>query len=147
MATEVLEAIIDNQTIPREVHHDLESFILVLFYAMYRRALINNPANDLLRAEFARYFGCTTLDGITSARVKLQIGQPQLRRCVSDRWNVMLLFASRLLHSQNAIESEIREDFKGKGYISKLKSPGGQRDSITYDNIFEMLDVVLKEVI
>jgi hypothetical protein len=107
MATEVLEAIVQRRVISRDVHHDLESFIWVIIYAIYKHTILDTTLDSKLHGEvaqeFKEYFGGGTLREILVYRSRAQNTQPQLRAChpTDGVLNFLLLRCSRMLHDQN----------------------------------------------
>jgi hypothetical protein len=107
MATEVLEAIVRRQVISRDVHHDLESFIWVIIYAIYKHTILDTTLDSRLHGEVAQefkdYFGGGTLREILLHRGRAQSEQPQLRACHPPEGvlNFLLIECSRLLYNQN----------------------------------------------
>ncbi|KAI0960870.1 hypothetical protein AcV7_000129 [Taiwanofungus camphoratus] len=76
MAEELLNAIDTGVTISRDVHHDLESFALVLIYVIYRHTLVEQKESGQdvadLRAEFHERFGGNSATDIIKRRRFLQ---------------------------------------------------------------------------
>lgn len=90
IAKEVLDGYRKRNPVARDVHRDLESFLLVIIYALYRRFVKLNPRDIELRTEYQLLFGSIAWDQISAGRNELFLGNPlpKLRRTVAneDLW-------------------------------------------------------------
>jgi hypothetical protein len=115
MAIEVLRAVLNKSPVPRETHHDLESLLRVIIYAIYRRTIesIKIGSAAAVQREFVAYFGGSTVQKILDVRRRAQEGQPELRKCVgSPRLLELLAGCSVLLLSQNPVRFVDDTDLK-----------------------------------
>ena len=148
MATEVLRAVADGKTISREVHHDLESFILVIIYVIYKHTVLDPQLDATLRreaaVEFQNYFGGVDLRKIIILRGAAQNHQDKLRACHPPDGFVfyILTMCSRMLVKQNPPRSlgPIPEMFQDDSSEAELTTP----TFISYEALEKMLQRALK---
>ncbi|KAL4259147.1 Protein kinase domain-containing protein [Pleurotus pulmonarius] len=80
MAAELLEALEKGKGVRHEVHHDLESFVWVLAYAvsrhLQRRSGLGEAVKAELRQHFVRSYGRFLFADITDARISLRPLRP-----------------------------------------------------------------------
>jgi hypothetical protein len=113
IAKEVLDGYRSKKSVARDVHHDLESFLLVIIYSLYKRFTMLNPKDDTLHAEFQLLFGHVTVTDISAARSHLTMSEPlpELRRIVADRHLVYLIgLCCRCIELQNQLKDGIKVD-------------------------------------
>jgi hypothetical protein len=155
MATEVLNATVRDKAISRHVHHDLESFIWVIFYAIYKHTVLDPSLGSTFRAkvaqEFKDYFGGGTLREILLHRGTAQSEQPELRAChpTEGVLNFLLLRCSRMLYDQNPpnpVTAQLPKAYQDK-YASRVANPQPvlvKKTEITYEHMETMLQVALE---
>ena len=148
MATEVLRAVADGKTISREVHHDLESFIWVIIYAIYKHTVLDPQLDATLRTEaaveFQNYFGGVDLRKIILHRAEAQNHQDKLRACHPPDGFVFYLLSmcSRMLVKQNPLRSlgPIPEMFQDDSSEAELNT----QTFITYEALETMLQAIVE---
>lgn len=146
MAIEVLDAIVHKGTpVPRAVHHDLESFLWVIMYAVYKQTCAANPRNSPLQEEFDRCFGQGELRAVVYGHNLAMRDRPELEKCLQGSLKSLLYVASELLNSQNPRKMVPPEELEGyRSLLSFTHKPAAPRENITYKNLYEMLDVALR---
>src|SRR5882724_1890501 len=113
MALEVLEAILHGKvTVPCNVHHDLESLLWVIIYAIYKHCVNIDGNNEELKKEFKTFFGVTSMEKIVIVHYHaISRSQPILRKCLQGKDQeslfFMLLASSNLLLDQNPVVRDI----------------------------------------
>lgn len=146
MALEVLEAISHGKaTVPRDVHHDLESLLWVVLYTIYKHCVNVNGNNEELKKEFKTFFGATSIEKIVIVHYHaISRGQSILRKCLQskgqERLFFMLLVSSNLLLDQNPVVRDITPQMQAY-FDRRRKGKTQERALITYADLFEMLDV------
>jgi hypothetical protein len=139
MALEILKSAIDGKVATHDVHHDLESFILVIIYALYMNTLAipEHQSNEALQSEFEGVFGGGSLREIYDRRHSVADGLEVLAENVSQRLAFLLALCSVLVENQNRTPvscipgySRIPEDFGSSRPEPVL---------ITYEALFKAL--------
>jgi hypothetical protein len=146
MALEVLEAISQGTaTVPRDVHHDLESLLWVIMYAIYKYCINVDGNNEELKKEFKTFFGATSMEKIVMIHYyAISRGQPKLRKCLrglgQERLFFVLLASSDLLLYQNpAVQDDVTPQMQA--YFNRTrKGKTQERAVIAYADLFDMLD-------
>jgi len=144
----------EDEVISRHVHHDLESFIWVIFYAIYKHTVLDTTLDSTLRDEVAQdfkyHFGGGTLYEILTHRTVAQYNQSRLRACHPGEGilNFLLSKCSYMLFHQNpppslrnAIPKVFADLIASAGhevYVPLVPTP------ITYNALEKMLRVALK---
>ncbi|KAL6299498.1 hypothetical protein BKA93DRAFT_806666 [Sparassis latifolia] len=155
MALELLEAIKTGKTVVRDVHHDLESFVYVLFYVLYKRILAEpRPADrqrdwNALQAEYFRIFAGATVSLIIAGRNGLvRTGPRELRRWLNRtgqrRLSDFAVICSRLIIAQNPPEEDEEDEEEEQTKRLQKWENTSVRKLMTYDKLFEACDDVLK---
>ncbi|KAF5383054.1 hypothetical protein D9615_004941 [Tricholomella constricta] len=144
IALAVLVSILDEKPIARTVHHDLESFLLVVIYSLYRRELSRRPKNEKLRIEYEEIFGKVKLREIRTARALLHGRLNVLVSILDLPAGVLLVLCLRRIKNQNLefpttkpTPAELFTDDAKKALINV---------PITYEDIYEDLDKVMEAV-
>ncbi|KAG5730583.1 hypothetical protein E4T56_gene21025 [Termitomyces sp. T112] len=119
----ILRAALNSKIIVRTEHHDMESFLLVFFYALTRRALIQHPKNERVREIFHDVFLCTDLSKLRWERKALWVGAfAPVQRCLSEELAALACFLAGVMSAQNeVVDDELRPLLNFKG--SKFSSP------------------------
>jgi hypothetical protein len=147
MALEVLKGIIRNEPVQRDVHHDLESFLWVIIYAIYRHTLADakHQQNKELQTEFKEYFGKTTLREL-ARRPFTEFGAEVLVK-ISGREEKLLLHDSTLMiRAQNPRRELDTEKYRGDmGDLEMESSPIPEPVKITYGKVIKMLRKIVPE--
>jgi hypothetical protein len=131
----------------RDAHHDLESFLLVIIYSLYRRFTKLHPNDQLLDKEYKRVFGSITLDQISDGRsymyARKSIALPELTRIVANVDLEFLVDAScRLIHLQNLPIEDNTKSRRGPKGGDLPRMPLGQL--ITYDEVNTIIEKFLE---
>jgi hypothetical protein len=147
IAKGILDGFAKKRHVARDVHHDLESFLLVIIYSFYRRFTMLHPYDTELRQEYHDLFGNISPSQISAQRNQMfmEDALPELSRTIADdglRYLVGIF--CRLIHVQNLPKVD---------YVSQLRSsfkpnaPGGPglplRQLITYDQVDMYLKALL----
>ena len=132
----------------RGVHHDLESFILVLFYAAMKRGLESrawdtHPEAHRIRKLYCTVFGGHTIDEIVTGRSKLVHPRPDCLLDALEKPMYQLLLGCRnLLHRQygdrdsnNPLADEINQ------VVSSRK-----RSIITYGELYQIYNIAIRRL-
>jgi hypothetical protein len=147
MAIEILTAISQTKpTVPREVHHDLESYLWVIIYTIYKHTCAANPTNRPLQTEFKRYFGGYDLMGIVASRYEMIVRQPELQKCIGRTLKLLVRASTRLILDQNPLIREVEKVEEDEQFQSMLAFPlvkPVERTAITYEYVFSMLGATL----
>ncbi|KAI0935651.1 hypothetical protein AcV5_004012 [Taiwanofungus camphoratus] len=151
MAEELLNAIDAGVTISRDVHHDLESFALVLIYVIYRHTLVEQKqlGQDVadLRAEFHELFGGNSATDIIKRRRFLQATNLRhLLRSQSDDMWFMITACWEGVKAQNPINDmpvvHAQEYVKRRGRSYGFVGTKAIK-YLTYDDLIEACNIVL----
>jgi serine/threonine protein kinase len=138
LAKEILDSFHRKTPAAYDVHHDLESFLLVIIYSLYRRFTKLNPSDDALHEEFHQLFGGVMVDDIFAARRDLSQLLPQLRRIVANQYLVYLIaLCCRFIDLQN----QLKKDTLRKQWPNL--PPKQLRQLITYDQ----LDMYIRQLL
>jgi hypothetical protein len=111
IAKEVLDGYRSKKLVARDVHHDLESFLLVVIYSLYQRFTMLNPKDDALHAEFQLLFGHVTVEDISAARSHLSMSEPlpELRRIVAgEPLTFLIVLCCRIIDIQNQLIGDMK---------------------------------------
>ncbi|KAH8094549.1 hypothetical protein BXZ70DRAFT_947969 [Cristinia sonorae] len=149
MAIELVEAMTDDNVIEHQVHHDVESIIWVLAYAIGRRLINDNSkADDKVKKQiskfFARAWDCGSLDAIVTAKSALaplklpKLIRPLLPGPILSALEQLIL----LMHRQMSHEVQIRQVKRKKLNPLSLPLQGGP---LTHNDILRILDECVKE--
>jgi hypothetical protein len=86
IAKEILDGFVKKRHVVRDVHHDLESFLLVIIYSVYRRFTALHPYDTELRQEYQDLFGNISPAEISDKRNRMfmEHALPELRRTVAN---------------------------------------------------------------
>ncbi|OJA21145.1 hypothetical protein AZE42_10005 [Rhizopogon vesiculosus] len=163
MASELLEKMLSSRAneksnnevhsaeIKRGVHHDLESFILVLFYAAIRRGLESkvwrqHPELHRINHLYRQMFGGHTIEEITSGRSALVHPIPQYLFLALDPPMRQLLYGCRILLQRqystafnDPFETEVDEELQA----SSERKP---EQIITYENLYSVYRVATRNL-
>ncbi|KAH8094557.1 hypothetical protein BXZ70DRAFT_948014 [Cristinia sonorae] len=149
MAIELVEAMMDDNVIEHQVHHDMESIIWVLAYAIGRRLINDNSEADDETKEkiskfFARAWGCGSLDAIVTAKsalVPLKLPKP-IRPLLPGPILSVLRQLSLLMYRQMTHEVQIRQMKRKELNPLSLPLQGGP---LTHNDILGILDKCVKK--
>jgi len=135
-------------TMERGVHHDLESFILVLFYAAIKRGLESRawdqrPEINSIRDLYRSVFGGHTIEDITTGRMRLVNPRPDCLLNALDKSMYQLLLGCRNLlqrqygdrDSNNPLADEINQ------VVSSQK-----RSIITYGELYQIYNIAIRRL-
>jgi len=157
MATELLEEMLSGpagqknkiQVNPAKmehgVHHDLESFTLVLFYAAMKRGLESgawdtHPEVQRIRKFYCTAFGGHTIDEIVTGRARLLIPKPDFLLDALDEPMFHLLFGCRSLlqHQYDDLHHSRKNE------INQLLG-NQQRKIITYGELYGVYKIAISK--
>ncbi|OAX34308.1 hypothetical protein K503DRAFT_869005 [Rhizopogon vinicolor AM-OR11-026] len=163
MASELLEKMLSSRAnekskieihsaeIKRDVHHDLESFILVLFYAAIRRGLESkvwrqHPEFHRISHLHRQLFGGHTIEEIASGRSALVHPIPQYLFLALDPPMRQLLYGCRILLQRqystafnDPFETEVDEELQA----SSERKP---EQIMTYENLYSVYRVATRNL-
>ena len=130
----------------RGVHHDLESFILVLFYAAIKRGLESrawdqHPEIDSIRDLYRTAFGGHTIKAIVTGRMELVNPRPDCLLDALDKPMSQLLYScGLLLDRQYAIVN--RQDFDHDPAELELN----RQRVITHADLYRAYDLAIRKI-
>ena len=130
----------------RSVHHDLESFILVLFYAAMKRGLESrawdtHPEVHRIRKLYCTVFGGHTIDEIVTGRTRLVNRRPDFLLDVLDKPMSQLLYSCRSLLERQYVKVN-RQDF----YHTTAELELGRQRIITYGELYQVYDLAIRRL-
>ncbi|KAL0957587.1 hypothetical protein HGRIS_001371 [Hohenbuehelia grisea] len=145
MAIQLVEAMDNGKAIKHEVHHDVESIIWVLAYAIARRLInVNSKAEDdeiknKISMFFAAAWGGGSLNAIVTAKQALKPLQPPELICPLLPSPILLAFDQLyiLMHQQMIRDAQIRQMKRDKLDPPSLPVQGGP---LTHKVILGILD-------
>ncbi|KAI0944652.1 hypothetical protein AcW1_002314 [Taiwanofungus camphoratus] len=150
MAEELLKAINIGETTSHDVHHDLESFALVLIYVIYRHTIVeqNTSGNDVtdLCAEFHELFGGNSATDILKRRKWMQATNPRhLLQSQSKGMRFLINICWEGLKAQNPINNMSLDDSQefGKEWRCPYDFAGTQAAKhLTYNTLIGACNAV-----
>ncbi|KAH8094564.1 hypothetical protein BXZ70DRAFT_975915 [Cristinia sonorae] len=150
MAIKLIEAMMNDNAIEHQVHHDMESIIWVLAYAIGRRLINeNSEADDETKEKIFEFYtgawGCGSLDAIFTAKralVPLTLLDP-IRPLLPGPILSALAQLSLLMYRQMIHEVQIRQMKRKKLNPLSLPLQGGP---LTHNDILRILDECVKEL-
>lgn len=134
--------------IKRGVHHDLESFVLVLFYSAMKRVLERGlwhpPAVQRIRVLYQKLFGGHTIMEIVEARKSFLGESPvYLFDNVDPPMEQLLYGLWRLLKLQRA--NNPKSTYRAK-VDKKLQWSSEEAMLITYEKFYDIYEVAINEL-
>ncbi|KAH9932652.1 hypothetical protein B0H21DRAFT_825879 [Amylocystis lapponica] len=137
MALGILWSIDGRTVIAHSIHHDLESFILVIFYTVYRKA--RSTASKEIKDEFLSIFSPSSLKETITARIEwTQFGASHLGKStdISPGLSYLLSACMMMLRAQNPMADpgnleKYRKVLMDLGELGTDKDTGKRREVIT----------------
>jgi hypothetical protein len=133
--------------IERGVHHDLESFILVLFYAAMKRGLESgvwgqHPQIHGIRRLYRQLFGGHTIEEITTGRSGLVDPVPDCLFLAVDLPMFQLLYGCRTLLARQYSRPSTHP-FANLVDKKLQRSSSTQHEVITYETLYSVYDLAI----
>ena len=136
--------------IARGVHHDLESFILVLFYAAIKRGLErglwnqNPETKTLITKLYGKLFGGHTIEHIIDARRSFLFSDPLYLWDAVDPATVKLLYGCwHLLKAQVSKNFENVHTAEVADFLQLSSKPP---KLITYEQLYGVYDIAIRSL-
>jgi len=141
MALDLLNGVARGRQILQTEEHDIESFIIVLAYAILRHLLINSKTQSektVLAEHFHRTFGHRSINHIILSRSKVLawLGDPVVTVHVSRRMRKLLRRLRRALNARESARLEKEEDQAWQGDSGGSDSDDEQLTAIPFTHDF-----------